>query len=70
MNTRGANFTILPTRFNRAKEGGRTFSVTTTKCWSHLPLKLRASTSVTILKNALYKHFKLIQLKNKVFTPF
>ena len=70
MNTRGANFTILPTRFNRAKEGGRTFSVTTTKCWNHLPLKLRASSSVNILKNALYKHFNLSQLRNKVFTPF
>ena len=60
-NTRGANYTILPKRFNRAKEGGRTFSATTTKCWNHLPLKLRASSSVNILKNAMYKHFKLSQ---------
>ena len=70
MNTRGANFTILPIRFNRAKEGGCTFSATTTKCWNHLPLKLRASSSVNILKNALYKHFNLSQLRNKVVTPF
>jgi len=69
-NTRGTNFTILPIRFDRAKEGGHTFSATTIKCWNHLPLKLRASSSVNILKNALYKHFKLSQRKNKIFTPF
>jgi len=69
-NTRGTNFTILPKRFIRAKEGGRTFSVMTIKCWIRLPLKLCASSSVNILKNALYKHFKLSQLKNKIFTPF
>ena len=34
------------------------------------PLKLHASSSVNILKNALYKHFKLSQLKKKIFTPF
>ena len=65
--TRGANFTILPTRFNRAKEGGRTFSATTTKCCNHLRLKLRASSSANIHKNALYKHFKLGHLKNNNF---
>ena len=27
-NTRGANLNILPRRYNRAKEGGRRFSVT------------------------------------------
>ena len=42
----------------------------TTKCWNHLPLKLRASSTVNKLKNALYKHFKLSHHKNKVFTPF
>ena len=33
-------------------------------------LKLRTSQSVNTLKNALYKHFKLSQLRNKIFTPF
>ena len=37
-NTRGANFILLPTRFNRAKEGGRTFCTTTAKCWNLLLL--------------------------------
>ena len=40
---------------------------TTTKCWNHLPLKLRASSSVNILKNALYKHFNLSKLKKIIF---
>ena len=44
-------------------------SAMTTKCWNHLPLELHASSSVNILKNALHKHFKLSQLKNKIFTP-
>ena len=39
LNTRGANLNVLPRRYNRAKEDGRTFSVTTSKCWNHLPLK-------------------------------
>ena len=60
---RGANFTILPRKYTREKEGGRTFSVTTSKCWNHLAIKLCTSQSVNILKNALYKHFKLGWLK-------
>ena len=51
-NKRGANFTILPRKHTREKEGGRTFSVTTSRCWNHLPIKLRTSESVDILKNA------------------
>lgn len=69
-NTRGANLTISPRRYTTEKEGGRTFSATTSTCWSHLPLKLRASQSVNTLKNALYKHLKLGQLRDKTFTPF
>ena len=70
-NTRGANFTILPRKYTREKEGGRKFSVTTSRCWNHLPIKLVCtSPSVNILKNALYKHFKLTQLRDKCFTPF
>ncbi len=38
--------------------------------WNHLPLRLRTSSSVNIFRNALYKYFKLSQLKNNVFTPF
>ena len=58
-NTRGANLNIFPRRYNRAKEGGRRFSVTNSKCWNHLPLKIRSSSSVNILKSALYKQIKL-----------
>ena len=36
-NTRGANFIILPRKYTTEKEGGRTFSVTTSICWNHLP---------------------------------
>ena len=35
-----------------------------------LSVKLRTSQSVNMLKNALYKHFKLRQLRDKIFTPF
>ena len=69
-NTRGANFTILPRKYIREKEGGRTFSVSTSRYWNHLPIKLRTSQSATILKNALCKHFKLSRLRDKWFTPF
>ena len=69
-NKRGANLTILPVRNIREKEGSRRFSATTSRCWNHLPLKLRASQYVNTLKNALYKHLKLSQLRDKIFTPF
>ena len=42
----------------------------TSRCWNHLPIKLRTSQSVNILKNPLYKRFKLSQLRNKCFTSF
>ena len=38
-NTRGANFSTLPRKYTREKEGGRTFSVSTSRCWNHLPLR-------------------------------
>ena len=69
-NKRGAYLTILPVRYIREKEGSRTFSATTSRCWNHLPLKLRASQYENTLKNALYKHLKLSQLRDKTFTPF
>lgn len=66
-NTWGASLNILPRRFNRVKEGGRTFSVTATKCWNHMHLSLRivTSSSVNDLKNALCKHLKLSQIRDK-----
>ena len=69
-NTWGANLNILSRGFNRVKEGARNFSVTTSKCWNHLPLRIRTSSSVNILKNALYKHHKLSQIRDRIFTPF
>ena len=69
-NTQGANLNILPRRYNRAKEGGRRFSVTNSKCWNHLPLKIRSSSSVNILESALYKQTKLTQFRDRIFTPF
>ena len=48
-------YNILPRRCNRAKEGGRTFSVTT---------------SVNILKSALYNQIKLGQFRDRIFSPF
>ena len=68
-NARGANFTILPRKYTREKERGRAFSVTTSRCWKYFAIKLRTSQSVNILKNALYKNFKLSQLRDKSFTP-
>ena len=56
--TQGANFNILPRKFNRVKEGDRTFSITTSKCWNHLLLRIRTSSSV----NVLYKHLRLSQI--------
>ena len=69
-NTRGANLNMLPRRYNRAKETDRAFSVTNSKCRNHLPLKIRSSSSVNILKNALYKQIKLTQFRDRIFTPF
>ena len=48
---RVANLTTLPTRYSRANEGGRTFSVRTSKCGNHLTLKLLAFQSVNFLRN-------------------
>ena len=36
-NTRGPNFIILSRKYTTEKEGGRTFSVTASRCWNHLP---------------------------------
>ncbi len=51
-NTRGANLTILPRRYNRVKEGGRTTFVKNVEI------------------NALYKHLKLSQFKDRILIPF
>ena len=48
-------YDILPRRYNRAKEGGRTFS---------------ATTSVNILKSALYNQIKVGQFRDRIITPF
>ena len=48
-------YDILPRRYNRAKEGGCTFSVTT---------------SVNILKSALYNQIKVGQFRDRIITPF
>ena len=69
-NTRGANLTILPRKYTREKGEGHTFSIITSRCWNHLLLKLRTSQSANTLGNALYKHFKLCQHRDKIFTPF
>ena len=69
-NTQGANFTILPRKYTREKEGGPTFSVSTLRCWNNFLIKLHTSQSLNILKNALYKRFKLTQLRDKSFNPF
>ena len=61
---------ILPRRFDRVKEGDRTFSVTTSICWNHHPLRIRTSTSVFFLKNALYTHLKLSQIRCRIFNSF
>ena len=48
-------YDILPRRYDRAKEGGRTFSVTT---------------SVNILKSALYNQIKVGPFRDRIITPF
>lgn len=65
----GANFNILPRNFNRVK-GGCMFSVTTSKCCNHLLRRIRTSSSVNILKNVLYKHLRLGQIRDRTFIPF
>jgi hypothetical protein len=69
-NTRSALYTILPPMYNRVKEGGCTFSVTTAKCWNYLPLKLRTCSSIYIFKKELYRKHKTNQINDKVFNPF
>ena len=46
MNIISMLFTFLPRKYTIEKEGGRTFSVTTSRCWNHLPINLRTSQSV------------------------
>ena len=68
-NTRGANLNILPKGCKRGKEGGRTFSVTISKCWNHLPLKICSSLSINILESVLYEQIISSQLRDRNFTP-
>ena len=67
----GRVFPLLPRKYTGEKERGCTLSVTTSRCWNHLPIKLRSSQSVNMFNNdALYNHFKLSQLRDKSYTPF
>lgn len=54
-NTRDANllYYLQDTIERRTIDGGRTFSVMTSKCLNHLPLELRTSPSVNILKKRI-----------------
>ena len=69
-NTRGANLTILPRRYIREKEGGRTFSATTSRWWNHLPLKQRASESQILRRMLCINILNQVSLGIRFFTPF
>lgn len=44
-------------RYNRETEGGRTFSMSTTRLWNSLPINIKKVTCVTSSRKAIYKHF-------------
>ena len=52
--TRYCSFNLTSPRYNRETEGGRTFTVTTSKAWNSLPLPVRQKDSVDSLKEALW----------------
>ena len=61
----------LGNTLERNREAARFLLQLRLSCFPDLPgIKLRTSQSVNILKNALYKHFKLSNLKDKTFNPF
>lgn len=59
-NTRYSNSNIICRSYNREKEGGRTFAVTSTRLWNVLPLDLRNKDSLMSFKNnmwnSIFKH--------------
>ena len=50
-NTRYAEVNLICPKYKRETDGGRTFSVTTSKLWNSLPLNLRRNLNARIFKN-------------------
>ncbi len=50
-NTRYAEVNFVCPKYKRETEGGKTFSVTTSKLWNSLPLNLRRQPNVRLFKN-------------------
>ena len=53
--TRYSNYNVVCPHYTRETEGGRTFSVITSKLWNSLPLPLRKSQSVGSFRRGLWK---------------
>ena len=48
---------LVRPRYNRETEGERTLSVSATRLWNSLPIRLRKGTCVTSFRKAIYSHF-------------
>lgn len=68
--TRNAHIKFVTPRYVREREGGKTFSVVTSKLWNKLPIKLRSSPSLRVFKKGLRNIFLDFQTKNNIFPSF
>ena len=53
--TRYSNYNVVCPRYTRETEGGRTFSVITSKLWNSLPLPLRKVNLYRSFRHGLWK---------------
>ena len=45
-------------RFKRESEGGRSFTVSTTRLWNMIPSNIRSKPSLASFKKTMFDHFK------------
>ena len=54
---RYGSLNVICPKYERESEGARTFQVSATRFWNSLPNEIKCSSSLDILKTALYKSF-------------
>ena len=55
--SRHGHLNLICLRFNRETEGGRSFSVTTSRLWNMLHAHIKNQSTLTSFKKLIFKHF-------------
>ena len=55
--SRHGHLNLICPRFKRETEGGRSFSVSTSRLWNMLPTHIKNQSTLTSFKKSIFKHF-------------